>query len=63
MIADALDGACRVQRTGEGVIAYAWEAIAAPLAITGTDESSRAARLAVDVITATLRAHGVDVIG
>lgn len=62
-IASALDGACRAQRTGEGVIAYAWESLAAPLATTGTHDSSRAARLAVAAITATLRACGLDVIG
>jgi hypothetical protein len=62
-IASALDGACRAQRTGEGVIAYAWESLAAPLSTTETHDTSLAARLAVATITATLRACGVDVIG
>lgn len=39
------------------------EALAAPLHATGTHSGSRAGRLAVRCISATLRACGVDVIG
>lgn len=64
-IIEALDGACDVYAShrDSSVTVYAAEALAAPLHATGTHSGSRAGRLAVRCISATLRACGVDVIG
>jgi hypothetical protein len=64
-IIDALDGACDAYAStrDSSVTVYAAEALAAPLHATGTHSGSRAGRLAVRCISATLRACGVEVIG
>lgn len=61
----ALDGACDAYAShrDSSVTVYAAEALAAPLHATGTHSGSRAGRLAVRCISATLRACGIDVIG
>lgn len=61
----ALDGACdaHASHRDSSVTVYAADALAAPLHATGTHSGSRAGRLAVRCVTATLRAHDIDVIG
>ncbi len=61
----ALDGACDAYAShrDSSVTVYAAEALAAPLRATSTHPGSRAGRLAVRCISATLRACGVDVTG